>query len=156
MKNNILNKSSLIAVLLCALCSCSVFQDSSNDPYKEIREQRQKQRTTQPIINEEETNVKIEDLVDEEHAALSDVEILWKIPEFKLDGVIIRYGSSPDELTETVSLPIEDIRIVQDPKYGPVMHYIVRDVPINQQIFATITGYKEDVEISTSDVASSD
>ena len=156
MKNKIINRGSFIAVLLCSLCSCTTFQEGSGDPYREIREQRQRQRATQPIIDEEESNVKIEDLVDDEHAALSDVEILWGIPEFQIDGVIIKYGNSPDELTETVKLPIEDIRIIKDPKYGPVMHYIVRDVPINQKIFATITGYKEDVEIPTSDVASSD
>ena len=156
MKNKIIARTSLITLILCGFCGCSTFQDDGTDPYKEIRERRQKQRVEQPVIDENESNVEIEDLVDDEHAALSDVEILWYIPEIKLDGVIIRYGYSPDELTETVKLLLGDIRIVQDPKYGPVMHYIVRAVPIDKQIFATITAYEGSDEFSTSEVASTD
>lgn len=70
------------------------------------------------------------------------IEVTWETPSEPVDGFIIRYGSSPTSLTKEVTLSATDIREVNDPEYGPVFRYLIRDVENSNKLFVSIAAVK--------------
>jgi hypothetical protein len=80
------------------------------------------------------------------------IEVTWETPSEPVDGFIIRYGSSPDALTKEVTISSNDIREVNDPEYGPVYRYLIRDVENAKKLFVSIAAIKGQAISNFSDV----
>lgn len=105
---------------------CSLFQSSP-------------QKSDSSILLEEKA------IIEAQHAPEAPkqgIEILWETPSEPVDGFIIRYGSSPTSLTKEVTISASDIREVNDPEYGPVFRYLIRDVENSSKLFVSIAAVK--------------
>ncbi|MEY4669051.1 MAG: hypothetical protein RL518_1750 [Pseudomonadota bacterium] len=115
-----------LCVSLLFISGCSLFQSSS-----------QGSESTQLL--EEKA------LIEAQHAPEAPkqgIEVTWETPSEPVDGFIIRYGSSPNALTKEVTISAADIREVNDPEYGPVYRYLIRDVENAQKLFVSIAAVK--------------
>jgi hypothetical protein len=84
-------------------------------------------------------------IVEAQHAPEAPkqgIEVTWETPSEPVDGFIIRYGSSPTSLTKEVTISASDIREVNDPEYGPVFRYVIRDVENANKLFVSIAAVK--------------
>jgi hypothetical protein len=84
-------------------------------------------------------------LVEAQHAPEAPkqgIEVTWETPSERVDGFIIRYGASPNALTKEVTISATDIREVNDPQYGPVYRYLIRDVENAKKLFVSIAAVK--------------
>ena len=136
-RNMIKNLSPLILPLaLLFVSGCSLFQSSSpNSDSTKILEEKA--------------------LVEAQHAPEAPkqgIEVTWETPSEPVDGFIIRYGSSPNSLTKEVTLSTTDIREVNDPEYGPVYRYLIRDVENAKKLFISIAAVKGQAVSNFSDV----
>jgi hypothetical protein len=94
-------------------------------------------------------------LVEAQHAPEAPkqgIEVTWETPSEPVDGFIIRYGISPDALTKEVTISSSDIREVNDPEYGPVYRYLIRDVENAKKLFVSIAAVKGQSISNFSDV----
>jgi hypothetical protein len=85
-------------------------------------------------------------------ATQQGIEVTWETPSEPVDGFIIRYGSSPSSLTKEVTISSADIREVNDPEYGPVYRYLIRDVESSKKLFVSIAAVKGQSISNFSDV----
>lgn len=125
-----------LSISLLLVSGCSLFQSSSptSDSAKMIEEKA---------------------LVEAQHAPEAPkqaIEVLWETPSEPVDGFIIRYGSSRDALTKEVTISSSDIREVNDPEYGPVCRYLIRDVENAKKLFVSIAAVKGQAISNFSDV----
>jgi hypothetical protein len=84
-------------------------------------------------------------IVEAQHAPEAPkqgIEVTWETPSEPVDGFIIRYGASPNALTKEVTISATDIREVNDPQYGPVYRYLIRDVEDAKKLFVSIAAVK--------------
>ena len=115
---------------------CSLFQSSSPEP------------DSAKLLEEKA-------LVEAQHAPEAPkegIEVTWETPSEPVDGFIIRYGSSPNALTKEVTISSSDIREVNDPEYGPVYRYLIRDVENVKRLFISIAAVKGQAISNFSDV----
>jgi hypothetical protein len=125
-----------LALSLLFISGCSLFQSSP-------------QNVESAKILEEKA------LVEAQHAPEAPkqgIEITWETPSEAVDGFIIRYGSSPNSLTKEVTLSTTDIREVNDPEYGPVYRYLIRDVENASKLYVSIAAVKGQAVSNFSDV----
>lgn len=70
------------------------------------------------------------------------IEVTWEVPGEPVDGFIIRYGDSPTTLSREVTISSTDIREENDPEFGPVYRYLIRDAADAQRLFVSIAAVK--------------
>jgi len=71
-------------------------------------------------------------------ATESDVEIVWEIPKNPVDGYLVRYGDRRDSLTQELRVLNSELAKVNDPKYGSVYRYLLRNMPTDKSVFVSI------------------
>jgi hypothetical protein len=125
-----------LTVTLLLASGCSLFQSSSqlSDSSKVIEEKS---------------------IVEAQHAPEAPkqgIEVTWETPSEAVDGFIIRYGSSPNSLTKEVTISATDIREVNDPEFGPVYRYVIRDIENTKKLFVSIAAVKGQAVSNFSDV----
>jgi hypothetical protein len=125
-----------LSISLLFASGCSLFQSSSPEP------------DSAKLLEEKA-------LVEAQHAPEAPkqgIEVTWETPSELVDGFIIRYGSSPNALTKEVTISSSDIREVNDPEYGPVYRYLIRDVDNVKKLFVSIAAVKGQAISNFSDV----
>jgi|LauGreDrversion4_2_1035121.scaffolds.fasta_scaffold05832_8 hypothetical protein len=125
-----------LSISLLFASGCSLFQSSSPEP------------DSAKLLEEKA-------LVEAQHAPEAPkqgIEVTWETPSEPVDGFIIRYGSSPNALTKEVTISSSDIREVNDPEYGPVYRYLIRDVDNVKKLFVSIAAVKGQAISNFSDV----
>jgi len=129
---------SSLALSVCLLFAsgCSLFQSSpqSSDASKLLQEKALVEAQNAP------------------EAPKQGIEVTWETPSEPVDGFIIRYGSSPTSLTKEVTISATDIRAVNDPEYGPVYRYLIRDVEDAKKLYVSIAAVKGQSVSDFSDV----
>lgn len=73
---------------------------------------------------------------------LSDVEVLWEIPQRSVDGFVVRYGYSREVLDGQVKLAAGEVERFDDPVHGMVYHYVLRNVPPDRKVFVTVSAFQ--------------
>ena len=96
------------------------------------------------------TPLAVEKLQRPQKSAPTDVEILWEIPQQPVDGFVIRYGFSRSGLDKTVKVKAMDIEKIDDPVHGPVIRYLLKDIPSDKRIYITVSAYSGDKESDAS------
>lgn len=88
--------------------------------------------------------VNVEKLDDRANSMMSDVEVLWQIPRDHVDGFLLRYGYNRDRLTNEVKVPVAELDIYDDPKYGEVYRLVLPGVTKDRPTFISIAAYTGD------------
>jgi predicted small lipoprotein YifL len=67
------------------------------------------------------------------------VELVWEAPSEPVERYHIAYGTNPTNLDRKVTVPIAEISKVDDPTYGPLFKYILKNVPPKKTIYVSLT-----------------
>jgi hypothetical protein len=82
----------------------------------------------------------------------SQIEIIWEIPKEPVDGFVIHYGFSKDHLEKVVRLKAGEIEKYEDPKFGFVYRYKLKDIPKNKSVFVALATFQGGVTSELSEV----
>ncbi len=74
--------------------------------------------------------------------ASSDVEILWEVPEDTVDGFVVRYGTSRNQMTNEVKLTAAQLELRTDAERGNIYRHVLRDIPADREIFVDIAAFR--------------
>lgn len=85
-------------------------------------------------------------------STLSDIEILWQIPQEAVDGFVINYGFERSALNHNARVATAELQKYQDPKHGQVYRFVLANVPIDQALYVSIAAYSDDKVSRASDV----
>ncbi|MBN8549927.1 MAG: hypothetical protein J0M12_11480 [Deltaproteobacteria bacterium] len=69
------------------------------------------------------------------------VEVIWAIPKDPVDGFIIRYGYTKTELKFEEKVHGTALDRFDDPKYGFVYRYVLKNVPANTTVYVSLIAY---------------
>jgi hypothetical protein len=75
---------------------------------------------------------------------LEGTEITWESPSEPVDGFVIRYGEDPKRLDKEVKLSASDLKEEQDPEFGRVFRYVIRNVSLVKPLYVSIAAFKGD------------
>jgi hypothetical protein len=84
--------------------------------------------------------------------SLSSVEILWASSELLPDAYLIRYGFDRENLSEEIRVEANEVQQRQDPEYGLVNMYTLRNIPSQQSVFVSLANVVEGSVSSFSEV----
>jgi hypothetical protein len=70
------------------------------------------------------------------------VEVTWEMPGDPVDGFIIRYGANPALLSREITVFIRDIQEENDPEFGPVYRYLIKDIEGAKRVYVSIAAIK--------------
>lgn len=139
-----LSLSLLLIVLMC-FSSCTFFKDQPEEGHQ--RSKRQVKSISNPT-----TQVAITELEKVQPENLNDIEITWKVPDEMVEGYVIRYGSSRDNLENEVTIYTSELESLPDEKHGMVFRYYITDIPADQPIFTEVTAFQGELQSEASDV----
>jgi hypothetical protein len=71
-------------------------------------------------------------------------EITWESPSEPVDGFVIRYGEDAKRLDKEVKLSVGDLKEEQDPEFGKVFRYVIRNVSPVKPLYVSIAAFKGD------------
>ncbi len=71
-------------------------------------------------------------------------EITWESPSEPVDGFVIRYGEDAKRLDKEVKLSASDLKEEQDPEFGKVFRYVIRNVSPVKPLYVSIAAFKGD------------
>ncbi len=71
-----------------------------------------------------------------------EIELTWKVPDTAVDGFIIHYGYSPENLLHEVIVEESELRIFDDYQHGMVFRYLVKGVDRGRELHIAITAFK--------------
>lgn len=64
------------------------------------------------------------------------------MPGDPVDGFVIRYGPNPSQLSREITLHAREVHEENDPEYGPVYRYLIRDIEGSKRVFVSIAAIK--------------
>jgi hypothetical protein len=88
------------------------------------------------------TKVAVQKLPIKADLRQGELEMKWPIPETPVDGYVLRYGFSADNLEFQVKLKTEELEKFEDPVHGFAYHYLLREVANDKPLFITIAAYR--------------
>jgi hypothetical protein len=71
-------------------------------------------------------------------------EITWESPSEPVDGFVIRYGEDAKRLDKEVKLSASELKEEQDPEFGKVFRYVIRNVSPVKPFYVSIAAFKGD------------
>ena len=74
----------------------------------------------------------------QEVAETSWVELLWQVPDEKIDKYHIYYGSQPGNLSSHEEIEVTKLAVIFHPKFGKVYQYRIDDIPANAPIYVAL------------------
>jgi hypothetical protein len=75
---------------------------------------------------------------------ISGTEVTWESPSEPVDGFVIRYGEDPKLLDKEVKLSSSNLKEEQDPEFGKVYRYVIKDVSPTNPLYVAIAAFKGD------------
>ena len=73
-----------------------------------------------------------------ESSALSEassVEVIWEVPSKEVEGFVLRYGYSRENLSQEIRLRRDEVESYTDQEFGRVYRYILRDIPSTKPLY---------------------
>jgi hypothetical protein len=70
------------------------------------------------------------------------VELIWAIPEQPVDGYLISYGGSAENLDQEAFVESAQLQIVEHPSFGKVYRHLITQVPATGALFVSISAYR--------------
>lgn len=84
------------------------------------------------------TTVPVTELKHKREDTQSTVEITWVAPERAIDGYILRYGFSQNQLNLERRLRWSDLLVTSDPTHGKICTYRLEALPGEKTIYLTL------------------
>lgn len=80
------------------------------------------------------------------------IEILWAIPEEKVDAYLIRYGYARDRLEFERKLDVTRVETVEDSAHGFVYRHLLEDIAPNKKLYVSLISVRGDKQSEPSQV----
>jgi hypothetical protein len=133
-------KFALTCLTLGLLTGCGIFGTSR--PSTDNRDQLS--RNPPNSANSQEATSSVVPLVpghSEHRPHFSSIEIEWLVPAVPVDGFVISYGFGDEPLTNRVTVPISELKQIEDHERGPIYRYFLNEIPRNREIRVAISSY---------------
>ena len=138
----------LLLLLVTFLSSCSIFTGSAD---KDNQKKHLEEQSTSNSSSDYK-KVEAENLENSKKRILSNIELVWKIPEQEVEGFIIEYGKDKDSLSVKEKILLQDIEKYQDKKHGLVYRHFLKEIPSGETIFVKIRAYLGEVISESSEI----
>jgi hypothetical protein len=133
MKRFTLFAATTLLLALSVTAGCSLLSDSGKQHALPVRESNAP--LSQPILEKTTTGI----------------EVTWEIPSEPVDGFVIRYGEDKAKMTKEATILRSELREEQDPQYGPVYRYVLRDISSESPVYVSVAAFKGDIISDFSD-----
>lgn len=153
--NNTLNKSlslrtNILFIASVFLSSCSLFDDTFLGSPSEQSETASQSEQADPgkipsAPDSPTTKVGVEDFEVSKDRTISDIEVIWQIPEETVDGYLITYGYEPENLDQQVKLQAQSIEKFEDKHHGFVFRHVLSGIPLSKTVYISISAYNGNV-----------
>lgn len=124
-------------------CSFSGNQDS---------QQEQKPLRQVKSISNPTTQVTVKELERTKDHEPEDIEITWQAPNDPVEGYIIRYGSTREQLDNQEVIYAKELESILDEKHGTVFRHNLTSIPNDQPVFVEITAFQGDLLSEPSEI----
>ena len=139
-KINLLKKSIILSVLFLSACSFFNFGNNSTPENTNLNDKQSiYSGNNQAGSIESNLNNVLQNQTNANN--ISDVEILWLIPNEPTEGYILSYGFNENNLDNKIKLISSELQEVTDPVYNKVYRYVLRNIPRNQVIYLQLTAF---------------
>ena len=108
--------------------------------------------TVVPVVEVPSAGGRINLEVDPKSTSISDIEVTWQIPQEPVDGLLVRYGFSKDQIKNASRIYSRDLMRYDDPKHGGVYRFVLGNVPLDRPIFITVAAFSGDRLSKPSDI----
>ena len=71
-------------------------------------------------------------------------QITWESPSEPVDGFVIRYGANPKKLEREVKVSAKELRQEQDPEFGSVYRYVIKNGSEAPPLYVSVAAFKGD------------
>ena len=126
------------AIIVAGLASsCSFFrseQPAEATKTESVTEPEPQERVSVPVEKLDRRPVK------------SGIEILWQIPQKAVEGFVVKYGFSSEDLKYAVKVPAAEIEKFEHPVHGFVYRYLLEDIPEDEKVYITVSAYEGALE----------
>lgn len=82
----------------------------------------------------------------------TSVEVIWEVPSKEVEGFVLRYGYSRENLSHEIQLRRDEVESYTDQEFGRVYRYILRDIPSTQPLYLQLANTIGDQTSSFSEV----
>jgi hypothetical protein len=132
-----LHRTLILLSILLFISSCGLLGNQTNTPPASSTTQQQSNTSGDPKT----TKVAVESLAEKKGSTLSDIEVLWQIPNQAVEGFVINYGFDQSKLDQHAKIATKDLEKYEDQKHGFVFRYIIGDVPLNKTVYVSISAF---------------
>ena len=140
MKKISLKKSFILSLLF--LSACSIFNTSgSNIENSQGNNPNNNAQVTQSAQVQDNLNNVLQNNGSFSTLNISDIEILWLIPNEPTEGFILSYGFSENSLDNKIKLMSNELQEVADPVYNKVYRYILKNIPRDKIVYLQLTAF---------------
>jgi hypothetical protein len=143
------NKKAVSLILFLALvfslsgCSFSGNQDSPQEqkPLRQVKS-----------ISNPTTQVAVKELEKTKDQKLENIEITWQAPTDPVEGYIIRYGSTQEQLDNQEVIYVKELESIPDEKHGRIFRHNLTNIPSDQPMFVEITAFQGELQSEPSEI----
>lgn len=140
MKKISLKKSFILSLLF--LSACSIFNTSgSNIENSQGNNSNNNAQVTEAAQVQDNLNNVLQNNGSFSTLNISDIEILWLIPNEPTEGFILSYGFSENSLDNKIKLMSNELQEVADPVYNKVYRYILKNIPRDKIVYLQLTAF---------------
>ena len=140
MKKISLKKSFILSLLF--LSACSIFNTSgSNIKNSQGNNPNNNAQVTEAAQVQDNLNDVLQNNGSFSTSNISDIEILWLIPNEPTEGFILSYGFSENSLDNKIKLMSNELQEVADPVYNKVYRYILKNIPRDKIVYLQLTAF---------------
>ncbi len=114
-------------------------------PHESFQSQNYQHAASSRHASKETTKVAIEPRPSIAPPKKERIEVIWEIPASPVDGYILKYGPTPENLSNSVEVQTATIEQINDPTHGKVYRYVLRNVPTEQKLFVSMASKKDGI-----------
>ena len=103
-------------------------------------------------LDNQPSNVPVELPPTDSNVTAQDVEIIWQAPSSTVDGFVIHYGFSKEELSFERRINAADLKLLDHPAYGPVYRYSISDLPNDRTVYVSVSAFKDTLVSDPSEI----
>jgi hypothetical protein len=82
----------------------------------------------------------------------SEIELIWKVPEKRVNKYLLNYGYSADNLEFRKEVELENLEQFDDGTNGQVYRYVIKNVAADKSVYITITAIDKETSSKPSEV----
>ena len=132
--------STLIALCILGTSSCTVGANTAPSDFRNVPELENIPDSSVPPERKP-VPVGVENLTENRNRTLSDIEVVWAIPDEKVEGYVINYGFEANQMDRVIKLKSANLEKFEDKNYGFVFRYVLSGIPRARTVYIAISAY---------------